>query len=327
VFWKAAFQILYSGKAIAELLILSGQSVRKMQAAANFDAGGDSHVAKNRNELWPYKDVDLMKATELGWILLKSAHDIRRSVAIPQKLVDAGPNVRIGNDAALYEVVRNSPFRSQIFWKPLAETLLAHGANVLAQNDRYDFREARRLSMLYTAIQDGNIKLAQFLLDHGANVNGYGWTRYRPVSLQFGLNLGTKYNRILCWRAYLDCYDSIILGSIRSGETAILNTVKYSFDSGADVKTVDTTEACTLIVAAWLRTFRRIPLANMIVDRMLQIRGVDDVAFDENLNDGALKVALYRFDLPEEDYLPPIQKLIRERREIFISQNRDSSSI
>jgi hypothetical protein len=47
--------------------------------------------------------------------------------------------------------------------------------------------------------------------------------------------------------------------------------------------------------------------------------------FDEAYHDGPLKRALLRFNKAEDDWLVRIKTLLRERRTIFLSQNRDGS--
>jgi len=307
------------------------------------DAGVYPHDTIDGLEACSCRHEALMEAINFG-LYLNPRDDVddddisQVAVTIIQKLIDAGAHVHEGNDVALHMILNTPPSSADLGWSrhiPLVKLLLANGADVRAQpddvyplirlSDSSKTYAQSRPSMLYAAARNGSTELVRILLDHGADINGYGWTRYSPEHLQFYLDLNNDAESHA--RCCLDRYDSILLGGIRNGR---VDVVKLLLDSGADIKTVDATEACTLIAAAALTSFHRLEpnndwilLATAIVDKMLEVRGADDAVFDETISNGALKVSLKRFALREEDLLLPIKNLIQERRAVFISQHSD----
>jgi len=312
------------------------------------DAGVYPHDTIDGFEACSCRHQALMEAINFG-LNLNPRDDVNDddisqvAVTIIQKLIDAGADVHEGNDVALQKILNTPPSSADLGWSrhiplvklssadlgwsrhiPLVKLLLANGADVFAHNHQVCVCECdgyfqSSSSMLYAAAQNGSVELVQILLDHGADINGPGLTRYSPEHIQ--------YHREFYSNDGIDClarYNSILLGGVGSGNADV---VKLLLDSGADVKTVDATEACSLIAAAALKNsgstddFDDKSLATIIMNKMLQVRGADDIVFDETFNDGALKAAFKRFELPEEDLLLPIKKLIQERRTVFMLQN------
>jgi hypothetical protein len=270
-----------------------------------------------------------------------------RAAIVIQNLIRADADVREHNDVAFYEVINYPPWSQDTqLVKLLVASDAIQSARYKKRRESYatgkqQFYSQHRPSMLYVVAQDGNIELMELLLNRGADVNGYGWTQYSSDMLRSYLNpdydIVQSLHKELCCddtslrhfmsklhsRCYLDSYNSILLGGIISGK---LEVVKLLLEHGVDVKTANTTEACYLIAATAVYNHYRSKdslgwtlLATVVIDKMLQDREVNDVVFDEHLNDGALKVALYRFSLPEDSYLLPMQKLITKRRAIFIA--------
>jgi ankyrin repeat protein len=238
----------------------------------------------HEDEAWPCKHIAVMRARALGLTSTETDKDgktISRITTIVQKPIDAGANVHQGNDIALHKAMTTDPH-----WlegsKTLVRLLLDNGANVNAQDDqprsKFDSVVCRP-STLYGAVNTGSLEFVKLVHDHGANLNGYGWTRHSPKELQLQLERDAECSYKCYPRYCLDRYDTVLLGAIRRDQVHI---ARFLLAKGADIKTLDTNEACNLIAAAAERWFGYkvqtkgpgwVPeTMAIIVDRMLEIR-------------------------------------------------------
>ncbi|KAH7079932.1 hypothetical protein BKA63DRAFT_600355 [Paraphoma chrysanthemicola] len=270
-----------------------------------------SHKYSNRG-WWSCKQIALMRAIEFWEDHRREKDASSRCAIMIQKLIDAGADIHTGNGAAFMG-------RNEEAIMKLVQVLLTNGANIDAQENSnfLDYIKCRP-SILYKAIDTNITKLVQLLLDHGADVNGYGWTRYSPEYLA---THGLPDDSI----EFMDRYDSILLGGIRTGNVKM---VKLLLEGGADVKTLGAAEARTLIAATWKHGLydpredsNRVAILSMILDRMLEMRGIDDPVFDDD--EDALRRSMKRFSKyheMERESLTETKDLIRERRAVFMNK-------
>ena len=270
------------------------------------DAGADPNEtgltvigARYGNDLCERPTSALIKAMIFGIVSRHDKQSLSHSISIVQKLLNGGVDVNKGGEA-LCKAISYSTFFTPFYdikvqeyensIKPLVQLLLDKGAD-------FNGPLSSLPSMIGCASDtDTTAFVHDLLIEH----------------------LVWDSSRTKCKEVPRDCHMSLILGCVMIAHKEDVQSLLKA-QSHTQIGSWTVSEACELLAAAcWtflaLRPKDCDVTVTLILDRMLEVRGVDDIVFADILSKPTLEISMKRFlESDEEHWLARVKALLKER--------------